>query len=180
VLEPSGVKVAHAHERPIRSCDKCKRFMWQRGGEEDEQKCHTCRCNAKIQAGLAEVKDGVESSSLHREMVQLRTLQHAIVADDKIDFEKAEDERLRRAAKLESLKEARADPASLLSEKEALAQVYKITHLNCCICLLEMHIQGGQCFEVTRCLGVGIHDFVFRLRVDRGATRGRARTRLGC
>ena len=126
--------------------------MWQRGGNKDEQKCFTCRCNAKIQMGLSKIKDGVESLSVQPDVLQVRTLQHAITADDKLDFENAKDEMQWRAKKLTTLKEARADASSLLPEKDALAQVQRIKHLQCCIGLLDMHLQGAYCFKVK---GVG-------------------------
>lgn len=142
-------------ERQVTICPECSRFMWK-VQDVDKQRCWSCRCSAVIKKQLRERRMSSGKQVLDAEMVQLRTLQHAMQDDDKVHFENVDAEMENRQRKLQLLRSAqekastrKASTRECLSESESLAQVHKMKHLECCLRLLDFHRRGLQSFKVT-------------------------------
>jgi hypothetical protein len=147
---PEMSKDKLSNERQVTVCPECSRFMWK-VQDVGKQHCWSCRCSAVIKKQLQERRMLSGKQVSDAEMVQVRTLQHAMQDDDKVHFENADAEMENRQKKLALLRSAqkKASTRECLSESESLAQVQKMKHLECCLRLLDFHRRGLQSFKVT-------------------------------
>ena len=137
-------------EREVNICSQCHTYMWK---VEGMTTCGTCRCNAEIQNKLLKITRADEISGV--EMVELRTIRHAIQENDKLKFDDAAEEIERRQMKLDQLRDsaAKAVGSKETTESDSFErwqEMKQMKHLECCVRLLEMHQRGTMRIKVTR------------------------------